>query len=610
MKLCVLETRDQVKTVLINWGSEDLLFISLSPEVSYELFSNGRPFLEAEDLIDHETIWNEYPEITKTTFDIARQFDDCVSEFERGCNYANSFFCDHHYILKVNYDQLHFFASLLDEILRKYGGTEFICFDENRLELDDYGFIKPEINLFSLLLKENSKRKNLKITFLRELNRDKKIKEPSFSFGQPLKRALKNRIISFLIEKFQLIIKGRNKIILSVGCRDLNSMASEIKNLKKYSVIKFYRRKYYCGKDDKKYIGIFSGKNSIVIKDVEISQLMIEVAEILSKKISAYRAEMTNVAKYLDKLAPKFVVFQSLAPLYEFNPLVVNWCKKNNIPYTCWMHGGYGGNFSLPGYDVTDYKLSKHHIVYGQANADIANSSMCVLQSLSIKRREVHPIGAYYFTNIYKNSNKYLNTRVKAKKTITYYLGALTEKNQFYYGYHRKGAYYSIWKEHYKVIKVLIKFQKRYNIVIKDYPKPFFESMWKKMLSDLSGHDILYITCESTFQDVLEDSDLNIFPWVSTTFHQALFIDKADIFLFDTGDMVPKVENEISGEIFYSKNITRFCEELESYLVNGNFYKNSKHKSREYFLNWSRSKFMALDFTSYLGSLKKMNLEK
>ena len=42
--------------------------------------------------------------------------------------------------------------------------------------------------------------------------------------------------------------------------------------------------------------------------------------------------------------------------------------RKNidhKIPYVTWAHGGYGLTYSLSGYDVTDFRLSKYHISYG-----------------------------------------------------------------------------------------------------------------------------------------------------------------------------------------------------------------------------------------------------
>lgn len=603
MKLCIIEKIAQVKVVLNTQDVGKLTLLSLSPDVSYELYSRGLTFFEATDFLEHRKLWNQYSEIVKATLDLSRKLDDCIAGLEKSKGSSNDFFRNHHYILKVNYDQLHLYATLISCIQKKHTIIEFICFDQEGLELDEYGFIRPDINLFTLLLKENSKNKNFKINFLEESKEVKMKKEASFSFGQPVKKITKMRWISFLLEKIHLIAKGGN-VVLSVGSKDLNSMASEINETKKYSVTKFCRSNYFYGNGSKKNIECFENEKGIFVDDINISQLMTEIAEIFSKRISSYYGEMKSVNNYLDKLQPAAVVFQSLAPLYEYNPLILNWCKANDVPYTCWMHGGYGGNFSLPGYDVTDYALSKYQLVYGLANKDVVSDSRCVLNRLGIKQRDMHQIGAHYFYSLYKDSKA--NKSIKKdsfKKTITYFLGALTEKNQFYYGYDRTSAYYSIWKEHYEVIKVLVKFQDKYNIVIKDYPTQLYKSMWKKMLNDLNGENILYISSEKAFKKVLEDSDLNILPWVSTTFHQALYIDRADIFLFETGDITPSAEEVFSGEIFFSKNIKEFCAGIESYLHEGIFYKNPKNKCREYFLNWSRNKYMGVDFIRYLDSI-------
>ena len=104
-------------------------------------------------------------------------------------------------------------------------------------------------------------------------------------------------------------------------------------------------------------------------------------------------------------------------------------------------------------------------------------------------------------------------------------------KNQFYFGRNREKCETGVWEFQHDILCLLKKYQNKYNIIFKDYPNGY-KSLWKKILRDINADKISYISNEYTVNDLLRVSDLNIMPWASTTFFEALYFD-ADIFVIE-----------------------------------------------------------------------------
>ena len=133
---------------------------------------------------------------------------------------------------------------------------------------------------------------------------------------------------------------------------------------------------------------------------------------------------------------------------------------------------------------------------------------------------------------------------------------------------------------------MLKKYQNKYNIIFKDYPKGHQEGhqrLWKKILIDINADKILYVSSEHSVSSLLKISDLNIMPWISTTFFEALYFE-ADIFVLEEDIIEKPFKEQLKDEIYYFKNNKFFLLELEKYLDNGNFYTCKKTNSKNYFL--------------------------
>ena len=61
----------------------------------------------------------------------------------------------------------------------------------------------------------------------------------------------------------------------------------------------------------------------------------------------------------------------------------------------------------------------------------------------------------------------------------------------------------------------------------------------------------------SIVNNLLRLSDLNILPWMSTTFFEALYFE-ADIFLLEEDLFDEPFKNKLNKEIFWFKNVEKF----------------------------------------------------
>ena len=89
---------------------------------------------------------------------------------------------------------------------------------------------------------------------------------------------------------------------------------------------------------------------------------------------------------------------------------------------------------------------------------------------------------------------------------------------------------------------------------------------------------------EFTVNALLRMSDLNILPWISSTFFEALYFN-ADIFVIEEDVFEKAFEQKLKNEIFYYENVDKFKLNLERYLEEGQFYKYKKDLSKSYLLN-------------------------
>ena len=595
--------------VEFSWHAEDIInkkesfekdvIVSLDPESSYILKTNKIPYFETYQFCNHKELWSKYKERTDLTIKITKILDDALwNTNERFKNLNWKFFNDYHFALKISFDQLFYYSELITKLIEKFDPSEIVVADTNEILINDKILINTKISVIKYLLKtleDNSTK--MKISFI-SLNQKK---NTLVLFFNNLKKCIVFFTKSFMKEEIKNIYYKINFLInyyttkpkyLSIGCFEILRYKKLYPNQSK-----FFLSYNHSNLNKKKFINnsIFFNKfkdylkNKTdfyqLIKNKEISFKLIfhEILFKLTKQLDFQFEEYNKAKKIINRIKPTCVIFQSMNPFYSATIPFRKNCIDLKIPFVTWSHGGYGLTYSIAGYDITDFRFCKNHISYGSHLKDLIKNDKCILKHLDLhKNQKILPVGSLKFD--YDNRKRYSKKNLKKnnKKTILFLTGCLHHKNWYYFGQNREKAETSLWEFHYDILRLLKNYQYKYNIIIKDYPGGY-KSLWKKVLKNINADNISYVSDESTVNELLRTSDLNIMPWASTVFFEALYFD-ADIFVIEEDIFERLMESDTKDEIFYFNNTKNFLLELDKYLKFGKFYTCNKKNSKNYFL--------------------------
>ena len=596
-----------------NYYKNDII-VSLDPETSYEFKRHKVEFFESSEFCIHENLWKKYKEITETSLKITKNLDEALFNSDERFKKLNwKLFDDYHYVIKICFDQLYYFAELISSLIEKYNPEEILVTDSKKFFFNEQFLLTTNNSVLKFLLK-NLNNKKIKIS---HMGIGKKIDQKNkkiFSFGQPNHFFLNNKIK----KKLQNIYYKTNFLkeyfftktnYLSIGCFEVEKLKKLYPEKTKNILIYSHESLHNNAKANNNFLKKF---NEYLLNKTDYTKLVKHknftfqfILEELIKNILLFLDFYINQYKLAKKIVknknPECLIFQSMSPFYSSNFIFRKICNDLNVPFINWQHGGYN-TYSLPGYDVVDYRLCKNHISYGDYLGDLIKDEKCVLNNLDLqKNQNIYSVGSPRFT--VQNKNIFPAKKLeKHKYNILFMFGAYTRKNQFYFGYNRKNADNSLWKFQYEILCILKEYQDKYNIVFKDYPNGF-PNMWKKVLNDIDAKKISYISDKSSVKDLLKMSDLNILPWMSTTFFESLYFE-SDIFIVDQDIYQKPFEGEIKKEIYCFKNHEKFKIELKKYLEEGKFYKTTKNYCRKYFLNLNNSKNMFEYFNYALNQVK------
>ena len=602
MRVILIEYIWQIDQIVEKNYHKESVIVSLHPECSYILKSKKIKYFETSYFCDHKELWNRYKEINEKTFKITKALDESLFLSDKRFKELNwNFFDDYHYIIKICFDQLFYYSELISKLLQIYKPEEIIVANSNKVVFNDQFILNPNSSILKFILNSLNNSK-VKTTYMdnREYNYGKN--SHKFSFGQPkylfilnnLKKKLKDNFYKY---KFYFNYIWSHSKYFAVGCYEIERL-KKLYPKKTNNILSYYHENLNskCEKIDKdlikkfkKNLEINTNYNHLVLnKNISLKFVIDKLIEKLILLLDYYIKSYYEAKKILKRKKPECIIFQSMSPFYSPNVFFRKACKDLNIPFANWVHGGYFTN-SLPGYDIVDYRLCNNHISYGESLDDLINDKNCILNKLNFqKKQKIFPVGSARFDYDNKNRIKKNESLNNKKPTILFMAGCVIDKNQFYFGYNREKNEHSLWELHYEILLILKKYQDRYNIIFKDYPNGFSD-MWKKVLNDIGATKISYISDKKKINDLLEISDLNIMPWMSTTFFEALYFN-ADIFLLDDDIYEKPFIQKLSKEIYCFKNEKNFKSSLENYLIEGSFYQTKKSISKKYFLNLENSK--------------------
>jgi hypothetical protein len=574
--------------------------LAMNPQMVFLLEEAGISAVDARSLYSHDQLWSRYPETNNLSDQLCIRIDQILFDIDSRISSRNlKLFNKLTYHVKIISDQIYYFIFILNLYFKKYEITKVLCAPKTDITQRDSveishtqslvaHIIELFIPTFSFKVFHMEHPQNAKINFQRTLN---KPFSSLLNFSQSLRARL--RRVYYYLQSGQIKSKSiQERIhILSLSCVEINTIAKELKP-HGITVINYTQDSWAITEKDAVY-----ANTDLVIDKIESDAFLQELIceggiSYLSFLMSLIRILIDQTDRYIkahdtcmfnfEKIDFDIGFLQTTAPVALENIFFLNYCEENIIPVVCWMHGGYGGYKSLAGYDTTDYRHCRNHVLYGEAAKESIADSYKYINGEGAPIKHVMEVsGSPRLLKTYEHRNP---IRTKKKKTIILTIGNFFSYNRFYFGYNRPYAEFCNYESHKAIIEILCRYSDQFEIIIKDYPHNNLAQLWKSILKLQKNNDIKIITNEMTYSDTIKSADVAIFTWLSTSFIEALHTD-GNIFLFDDSAITDGARQVLTDSICFEDNLFKFLERLESYLKSKILPRQNKAAAMKYFIN-------------------------
>ena len=623
-KLIILEHFEDIESI-IKLYDDNTLVVAFSIGLVEILQAKGISATAVTEFYEQEELLREYPEVQAIAERACYKLNEMLLNqglINNNLNYGLICF----YSFKCLIDQVWFYCFILDRIFNQFKID--VCFikEKEKVEIVD-GKLTPSSPCLTLLVmnlaclfqfklicfKSNcSNRKEIDV----KLNKKKRLivtylKRVLYKIIF-LKNQLKETLFRFFLDGF---FKSRVSIAV-FDSHEINSLSERSKlhfkiiNLPALSKVMKKKTNIDCrgivedlvsGLIFEKHFPWFFSKTALI----EIFPIFI--LDLLRKR-EIYEKGFLQYKTIIEKERPALILNQTCVSFPPETSICQQLASAMNIPYAIWMHGGYGANFYLPGYAASDFKFSDIHFIYGQVVADCVNSKSSILRILyPHKKYQIHVVGSPYHHQSFLRFKK-LKKIKKQKKKITLVLSNIHDHNSYYLGFDKNHDYFRNWSEHLAIIRLLGEYQEEYEIIIKDYPNSTKNEMWRKAIRLFGGAGIKYITNDLSYMELVINSDLLIFTWVSTSLFQGLLCE-ADIFLLDDTPMFDTVYQKLKDNVFFSDSTKIFLSMLKKYLDEGRFYQKKKIELKNYFIEMLSDSEMKKRFEFVIYSARNHSID-
>ena len=545
---------------------------------------------------------DDYESLTEVVSEIEKKIKNCFKRnYKVGSGELFEWF---NYPLKMLIDQIVFNKRLIEKSLSYYSVNKVVIRKDVNLEFTEQLTVDKNISMLSLVAKDIADNSAVIIDKSYDNNYVNYKSISYFSFGQynslykfiihfPLFRSTLLKLRSFLKDSsfifslfFYNIFFSQKKYFLSVGCKEIDNLSPNIEShgvavVKLNSDFQFdigIQKAEKLGQqiiDDEFYYDNFNFRNYLV-----------RYSGLVALNTGSLLRRRKIALKLLTQNKPNCIFVQTLSS-FNVNSMIINSVANEiNVDVYCWMHGGYGGYCSLPGFDITDFRFTKNHISFGDAAKEAISDKNSILKVIHPKVDfNVIVLGSPFIESLY--SSKKINKT--NKKKIVFSLPGVFLQNTYYLGYKRPYDFLNWWPETQKIITALSEHDDNFDILIKDYP--FFpqKNIIERFLKKLGNNKVKYISSELSYLDTISNADVLIYPWISTSLIEGFQIN-ADILLFDNTDMFPQTKKILNNLSVFETNIDKFISELHNYLNNfdlsteNNFVNSNINVVKDYFI--------------------------
>ena len=599
--------------------NEKLIIVSTNYIVSNLLQKKKIKYI---DLVNFYTPKKKYKDHLEETLEIPKLLEKSLfnnyKEFE---DKKWNIFEDFVYPIKICYDQISFFTNCLNKLINKYKPNTIYLKHEHRIVYsNEFLFSENHSILYHLLI--NNKKK-FKIKAINKIFESKEFKKPIISFDK-----IKAKIRYYLLEKFkfQYRLNYKDNNIISLGNHEVTTLIKISPNLRKDIIELRLQENNLTKKDYKKKNQKFINelkknpyiKKKFFINNFDTSRILIDQISTITSAFKNIDNQFNYFSDIIKKENTKLIIFLTMAPFNNQNIVFNKICDLKKIRKVTWTHGGYC-SFFLSGYDITDFKSCQNHFSYGSYLKEITDNKKFLPNKVYNKKYQSFNIGSPYINNYFdplkKNKNKV--------KQIVFIRGLVHGYNQLYQPLgnnkhqikHRAHSSSDLTIE---ILNTLKKYQHDYEIIFKIYPVTKVESgrsgflglennFWLKFLKNNDMDNIKLISNEKQMPELLNNNQLVILPWLSTTFFQALPF-KNKIFLYDDNSYNNFFKTK-GNEIAYFDNKKKFLTSLKNFLPKFKYTKlKDNNNAKKYFLNENKIANIKKNFNSAINDILKNDI--
>lgn len=570
MKLFVFEFSGQIDYILAKVMPEDVVWAVNSECIAMAKKKNLN-ILRLEEIYCHDELYAKYGERLKAVEELCSKLDGFL--IEEG---AFPLFKYSLYEMKIFLDQVYYYTFIINKITEKYAIKEIISEAPKSECLKKKGLflcLDDRVSVLSILLK-NRINSPIRLSYFPATALAAGVDHKISVLGSTLSRRLHivKQVFHAMKEGAALTLTwGKKKpIILAIESKDMTEIANNFNRVKVINrllqCIDFFIEKrsskekeleqFRNAIEKEGHLALFFEMNNFDIKD-----MLLDFSLKIYKRKAATKVVQKAISFIMRKLNVEKVVFSTLA-FYGVRSFIHRWCEENDIDFYCWMHGGYGGYMSLPGYDCTDFRLCQNHIVYGKLAKLSIEQCEYLRYVNSDCSNNVFVLGSPFFYSKYRDRRSRVGSQ---KKKIALILSCYYDHNCYFLGCDSPYESQNYVHDIYEIIALLKQYEDEHDIVVKDYPSARFKNTIQNIFDSLLVRKIKYVSSIG-YDEFIPTVDLAVQYYSTTSLVESMLVG-CDVALYD-----PAKKVEGSGEFFeslyiYSSDINTFIGKLDKKLL-------------------------------------------
>lgn len=537
--------------------------------------SEKLPLVNIKGLYDHDEFYQAYPLIYSKLTRIANELQGIIENVVDGLDFPIMRYSLYNY--KMVYDQLYWYTFVLNKIYMQYRFNEVHCAGMGPMkrnssmslfEITSEGmFLSRSSSLLSYII--NAIFSGLSTIY--SIPTLEHVKDP-VAYPSICKKYLWRilRLPSIaskvLYEVCQLILPKR-LLVLGVESNEISCVKDQIDGVVNLFKIPYLVKLFLMRGGGSTHLGVIHKVDSeyhdsdcllecFNINGFDASEiffgLFIHTVSIARRVVISYKV----VDSILKWRRPRKIIFSSLAFL-GLNSLIHRWATLHHVDAYIWMHGGYGGYTSLPGYDITDYRLESNHIHYGELSKLSVLSHQSILKSLNMPPHHVIEMGSPYLQKLSSRSHRPRYAKLDgSNKRIVLVLSCYYDHNRYYMGLDSPYEALNYIDELSDMLQVLSKYENDYTIDVLDYPSKGFSCVIKHLFKYHNISNINYVA-GVFYPSYISSFDLVIHYCSTTSLVQTLLAGR-NVYLFDPAKKITQSLHAFTSLSFYSSDSVEF----------------------------------------------------